>query len=87
MVSEREAKYWNEFRLVIAQKLDVAVERVDRQAIFIADLGADSLDIVDLLMDLEDRFNIVISEQSAAELRSVGAFFDFVYAKIGPDAA
>lgn len=83
---EREA-LWTQFQAIIAEKLEIDVDRVQRDALFIKDLKADSLDMVDLLMDLEDRYHIVIAEKEAGDLGTAGAFFDYLWQRIQSNAA
>jgi acyl carrier protein len=78
----RAEAYWIEFRTVVAKKLEVPIERVQRESIFAADLKADSLDIVDLLMDLEVRYQVLIPEKEITKLTRAGEFFDYLCAKI-----
>lgn len=63
---------------IIAEKLDVSLEQVTDEAKFIDDLGADSLDVVELIMTLEDEFGIEISDEDAEELVTVRAAIDFM---------
>jgi acyl carrier protein len=57
---------------IIADKLGVDREKVKEEATFIGDLGADSLDMVELLMSLEDHFKIQIPDEEAEGIKSVG---------------
>ena len=82
MDANRAESYWTEFRTVVAEKLQVPIERVQREAIFAEDLKADSLDVVDLLMDFEVRFHVSISEKEVTKLKRAGEFFDFLCSKI-----
>lgn len=56
---------------IIAEKLSVDIEDVTPQASFIEDLGADSLDLVELIMTMEESFNIDISDEDAGKLVTV----------------
>jgi len=56
---------------IVAEKLDVDREKVKDEATLIGDLGADSLDIVELLMNLEDSFDMKIPED-AEKIKTVG---------------
>lgn len=59
-------------RKVVADKLDVNEDEVKVEAHFVDDLGADSLDVVELIMELEDVFDLEISDEKAEELETVG---------------
>ncbi|NQU08967.1 MAG: acyl carrier protein [Candidatus Abyssubacteria bacterium] len=63
---------------IIAEKLDISLEQVTDEAKFIDDLGADSLDVVELIMTLEDEFGIEISDEDAETLVTVRAAIDFM---------
>jgi len=57
---------------IIAKELEVDVKQITPEAKFIEDLGADSLDIVELVMALEEEFGIDIPDEDADKLRTVG---------------
>ncbi|SDX98543.1 acyl carrier protein [Thermoactinomyces sp. DSM 45891] len=63
---------------IISEKLDVAVEEVTLEASIREDLDADSLDVVDLIMDLEDEFGLSISEEAAEKIATVQDIVSFV---------
>ena len=56
---------------IIAEKLSVDLEEVVPEALFVDDLGADSLDLVELIMSMEEEFDIDISDEDAEKLISV----------------
>ena len=56
---------------MIAEKLSVDIEEVVPEATFVDDLGADSLDLVELIMSMEEEFDIDISDEDAEKLVSV----------------
>lgn len=68
-------------REVIADQLGVDPERVKAEASFIDDLGADSLDIVELVMAVEEEFGIEIPDEDAEKLKTVGDFCGYLQAK------
>lgn len=57
---------------IIADKLDVDISEVTAEAGFINDLGADSLDTVELMMEFEREFGINIPDEDAEQIQSVG---------------
>lgn len=63
---------------IIAEKLDIGIEQITDEAKFIDDLGADSLDVVELIMTLEDEFEIEISDEEAEKISTVRDAIDFV---------
>jgi len=63
---------------IIVDKLGVEENKITADADFINDLGADSLDQVELIMQLEEEFNIEISDEEAESLTTVGKVYDFL---------
>jgi acyl carrier protein len=57
---------------IIAKELEVDVKQLTAEAKFIEDLGADSLDIVELVMALEEEFGVDIPDEDADKLKTVG---------------
>ncbi|GGR22831.1 MULTISPECIES: acyl carrier protein [Deinococcus] len=66
---------------VIVDKLGVDAEKVVPEARFVEDLGADSLETVELIMGLEDKFGISIADEDAEQIRTVQAAVDYVASK------
>lgn len=63
---------------VIAQQLGVAVDHVKHNSSFIDDLGADSLDIVELVMAMEEKFSIEIPDDEAEKIQTVQDAINFI---------
>ncbi|OQX63149.1 MAG: acyl carrier protein [Desulfococcus sp. 4484_241] len=63
---------------ILAERLDIDPNDIKPEAEFINDLGADSLDIVELLMSLEDEFDIEISDDEAENIITVKDAVDFI---------
>lgn len=59
-------------RTIIIEQLDVNADEVVPEAAFIDDLGADSLDLVELVMHMEEEFNVEIPDDDAENIRTVG---------------
>jgi len=73
-----EAAILDKIREVVADKLDADPSDVVDSASFVDDLGADSLDVVELIMGLEDEFGIEISDEEAEGIRTVGDAVRFI---------
>ena len=66
----------------IASKLNVKKDRLTPNASFKDDLGADSLELADLIMELEDNFDIKISEEDGEKLLTVGDAIEYIKGKV-----
>jgi len=65
---------------IIVDRLDVDEEKVTLESSFKDDLGADSLDIVELVMELEDEFEMEISDEDAEKIATVGDAVEYIQA-------
>jgi len=74
---ERE-ELLKKIKAIIADKLSISEDQVTEEASFIEDLGADSLDTVELVMALEDEFSMDIPDEKAEKLTTVGKAMDYV---------
>jgi acyl carrier protein len=63
---------------IISEQLGVEEDDVVPEAKFVDDLGADSLDTVELVMALEEEFDIEIPDEEAEKIQTVGAAIDFI---------
>jgi acyl carrier protein len=70
---------------IIVDRLDVEEDQIVPEASFVDDLGADSLDIVELIMGIEEEFDIEIPDEDAEKLTSVGEATAYTLSKIELD--
>ena len=63
---------------VVADQLGVEITEVTKDASILDDLGADSLDVVELVMTLEETFNIEVPDEAVEEMRTIGDVHRFV---------
>jgi acyl carrier protein len=69
-------------RDILVDQLGVDADDVKVEASFQDDLNADSLDLVELIMELEDQFNVKISDEEAQTITTVGAAVDFIAERV-----
>ena len=67
---------------IVCEQLSTSKENVTMQTSFINDLGADSLDTVELVMEFEERFGIEIPDEAAEKIQTVGDAVGFIEDKI-----
>lgn len=72
----------NHIKEIIIEKLGINKDKVIPQAEIINDLGADSLDVVELIMALEDEFDLDIPDEDAEKLKTVKLIVDYVESKV-----
>ena len=63
---------------IVAEQLGIGVDEINNESSFIDDLGADSLDTVELVMALEEEFDIEISDEQAENISTVQTAIDYI---------
>jgi acyl carrier protein len=77
MAASRDEVY-ERIREVLAERLSVEESDITEEASFQEDLGADSLDLVEMIMELEDQFGIKIPDEDAQQIQTVGQAVEYV---------
>ncbi|NEP42122.1 MAG: acyl carrier protein [Okeania sp. SIO2H7] len=75
-------KIFEKVKKIVAEQLEVKEEEVTQQANFATDLGADSLDVVELVMALEEEFDIEIPDEAAEDIATVEKAVDYIDSKV-----
>ena len=76
------SEHYNKIKEIIIDKLGIDDGKITMEAKFIDDLGADSLDTVELIMQFEEEFGIEIPYEEAEGLLSVGQAIDYITNKL-----
>ena len=71
---------------IVSEQLGVDKEKINTDTSFVNDLGADSLDTVELVMELEEEFDISIPDEAAEKIQKVGEAVAFIESEKGDDA-
>lgn len=77
---------FNKVKALVVENLDAGEDKITESASFANDLQADSLDIVELVMALEEKFEIEIPDEDAAKIATVGDAVAYISEKIGATA-
>ena len=77
------ADVFEDVKVLIAEELEVEENQISRESIIVDDLGADSLDVVELVMRLEERFEVEIPDEDAEKIQTVGDAVDYINNKLG----
>ena len=66
---------------ILAQQFEVSADSISVETNIVDDLGADSLDVDELIMSVEDEFGVQISDEDAAQLPTVGKILEYIEAR------
>ncbi len=74
---------FDDVKAIVVEQLNVNADEVKEESKFVEDLGADSLDVVELVMALEEKFDIEIPDDEAEKIVTVKNAMDFIESKQG----
>ena len=74
--------YYDKMKEIIIHKLGVDENKITKEAKFVDDLGADSLDTVEIIMDFEEEFDVEIPDEDAEKLTTIQAALDYIDSKL-----
>jgi len=72
------AETFEQVKKIVVDLLGVEPDKVTREARFFEDLEADSLDLVELIMEIEEQFGGTVSDEDAQQIRTVGQAVDYI---------
>ena len=74
--------HYQKMKEIIVHKLGVDENKITKEATFIDDLGADSLDTVEIIMDFEEEFGVEIPDEDAEKLTTIQLALDYIESKL-----
>lgn len=74
---------FEKLRKIVAERLGLEEGEIKKESSFIDDLGADSLDVVEMVMAIEEEFNIEIPDEDAEKIQTVADAVAYIESKIG----
>ena len=72
---------FEKIKAILSEQLDVEEQKITMDSVITDDLGADSLDLVDLLMSLEDEFDVDVPDEDVEKIRTVGDLVRYIEEK------
>lgn len=79
---QREYDMIQQVKEIIARQLRISPDEISDNAVILTDLGADSLDLVEILNTMEEKLHITISDEEAAEIKTIKDAADFLEKKL-----
>jgi acyl carrier protein len=76
-----EKMTFDKIKELLAEQLNIPADKITMESRVIEDLGADSLDVVEMLMALEDNFNVTVSDEESVNLKTIGDIVKLIDSK------
>lgn len=73
---------FDKVKSILMEQLNLKADKIKTESRIVEDLGADSLDVVELLMTMEDNFNVSVSDEEAVNLKTVGDIVKMLETKV-----
>ncbi len=86
MTSNSKSSIEERVKKIVSDQIGVDIANITNESSFIEDLGADSLDTVELVMAFEEEFNIEISDDDAEKITTIQQAIDFINDRIGDNS-
>ena len=74
----------DDVRRIIAEQSEAPIERIDEDAHLVNDLGCDSLDVIEIAMEIEEQFAIDVPDDTAEKAETVGKIVDRIFELVAP---
>ncbi|WP_343192436.1 acyl carrier protein [Buchnera aphidicola (Taiwanaphis decaspermi)] len=68
----------NKIKKIISEQLGIEIKNINNDSYFVKDLGADSLDMIELIMSIEEKFNIEISDKEAQNMNCINKIVEYL---------
>lgn len=69
---------WDRFAEIVSERLDIPKDRLEPSSSFVEDLGIDSLDIVEVVMEIEEEFGVALPDEEAEKMRTLGDWMNYI---------
>ena len=79
----KQEEVFEKVKKILSEQFDVSVDEITMQTDIAQDLGADSLDVIDILMSVEDEFKIEVPDEDAENVKTVEQMVNYIVNKLG----
>lgn len=79
----KQEEVFEKVKKILSEQFDVSIDEITMQTDIAQDLGADSLDVIDILMSVEDEFKIEVPDEDAENVKTVEQMVNYIVNKLG----